>query len=450
MSTPPLRLKEWLVEQVESGRFPGLCWEDRGRRVFRIPWKHAAKQDYCQREDAALFKAWAIYKGKYHEGQDKADPSVWKTRLRCALNKSTDFKEIPELSHLDSSEPYKVYQVVTSPAPPEFHQETDKENSKESLQEPNIPTTSAQQERTPNGRSSKASTASSESGEESKDKPMQTSQDPSGLDQASPEPAHVQQQGVQVKGFFYGYTPAQLRCHTVPHIISPSSQCADVESINSDFWLHIRLYYCNVLVKEVTTSTAEGCRLTFLPVPVDNPCLYGPSGMEQIQLPSPSVLAGNSRLSRGAGVLSRLLPHLHRGVLMWVAPEGVFLKRQCQGRVYWKGPLAPHADRPNKLEREKTYKLMDAEQFRQQLETYKSHGEPPPQYQISLCFGEEYPAAQNQKFQGFIMAHVEPVFARDLFLRVQQSVSSSLQNSLCGNADASRNVSQILKQMCSP
>uniref|UniRef100_A0A803T7E9 Interferon regulatory factor-3 domain-containing protein n=1 Tax=Anolis carolinensis TaxID=28377 RepID=A0A803T7E9_ANOCA len=141
-----------------------------------------------------------------------------------------------------------------------------------------------------------------------------------------------------------------------------------------DFWLHIRLYYCNVLVKEVTTSSAEGCRLTFLPVPADNPCLYGPSGMEQIELPSPSILAGKSQLSRGVGVLERLLPHLHRGVLLWVAPEGVFLKRQCQGRVYWKGPLAPHADRPNKLEREKTYKLMDAEQFRQ------GELEPPPAF----------------------------------------------------------------------
>lgn len=58
-------------------------------------------------------QAWAIYKGKYHEGLDKADPSVWKTRLRCALNKSTDFQEVPEQSHLDISEPYKVYRIVS-------------------------------------------------------------------------------------------------------------------------------------------------------------------------------------------------------------------------------------------------------------------------------------------------------------------------------------------------
>lgn len=184
-----MRLKEWLIAQIDSGRYTGLNWENQEKTMFRIPWKHAAKQDYRQNEDAALFKvrdeilslwsvrficikgnnqaypngylegfvslyqglyliirlylifvhqlevvllrkinvfqsqshklnndlllqAWAIYKGKYREGRDKADPSVWKTRLRCALNKSTEFQEVPERSQLDISEPYKVYRIL--------------------------------------------------------------------------------------------------------------------------------------------------------------------------------------------------------------------------------------------------------------------------------------------------------------------------------------------------
>lgn len=51
-----MRLKEWLIAQIDSGRYPGLRWENRHRTLFRIPWKHAAKQDYRQQEDAALFK----------------------------------------------------------------------------------------------------------------------------------------------------------------------------------------------------------------------------------------------------------------------------------------------------------------------------------------------------------------------------------------------------------
>lgn len=56
-------------------------------------------------------QAWAVYKGKYREGKDKADPTMWKTRLRCALNKSTDFQEVPERNQLDITEPYKVYRI---------------------------------------------------------------------------------------------------------------------------------------------------------------------------------------------------------------------------------------------------------------------------------------------------------------------------------------------------
>ena len=63
-------------------------------------------------------QAWAVYKGKYREGKDKADPTMWKTRLRCALNKSTDFQEVPERNQLDITEPYKVYLINNTPAGP--------------------------------------------------------------------------------------------------------------------------------------------------------------------------------------------------------------------------------------------------------------------------------------------------------------------------------------------
>lgn len=56
-------------------------------------------------------QAWAVFKGKFKEG-DKAEPATWKTRLRCALNKSPDFEEVTDRSQLDISEPYKVYRIV--------------------------------------------------------------------------------------------------------------------------------------------------------------------------------------------------------------------------------------------------------------------------------------------------------------------------------------------------
>ncbi|NWI49136.1 IRF4 factor, partial [Calyptomena viridis] len=411
----PMRLKEWLIAQIDSGRYPGLRWENRHRTLFRIPWKHAAKQDYRQQEDAALFKAWAVYKGKYHEGMDKADPSTWKTRLRCALNKSTDFQEVPERSQLDISEPYKVYQIMTDGAC----------GAGTSLCS------------YPQG-----GTTGSLKKEKSQKDMLETSH-------VSPQPllpAHPTEQGYVVRGVFYGWNPTHSQLLPRPQSYLP------VEDVNnSDCWLHIRLYYCDVLVKEVTTRTAEGCRIATRTVPADSEHFYGPSCMEQIEFPPPQALSTHGHVPGMANVLERLLPHLERGVLLWVAPEGVFMKRQCQGRVYWNGPLAPHSNWPNKLEREKTYKLLDTQQYLQQLREYLSNGQFMPQYQIHLCFGEEYPTRAERPFQKLIMARVEPVFARELFHHAQRLRPTLLHNSPqpCAPGTSSH-VMCVLKQLCQP
>lgn len=50
------KLRQWLIDQIDSGEYPGLIWENDEKSIFRIPWKHAGKQDYNRDEDAALFK----------------------------------------------------------------------------------------------------------------------------------------------------------------------------------------------------------------------------------------------------------------------------------------------------------------------------------------------------------------------------------------------------------
>ena len=54
---------------------------------------------------------------------------------------------------------------------------------------------------------------------------------------------------------------------------------------------------------------------------------------------------------------------LEKGVMLWMGHDGLYAKRLCQGRVYWEGPLAPNKDKPNKLEKEFTCKLLDTQQF---------------------------------------------------------------------------------------
>lgn len=56
MSSGNGKLRQWLIDQVDTGKYPGLVWENDEKSIFRIPWKHAGKQDYNRDEDAALFK----------------------------------------------------------------------------------------------------------------------------------------------------------------------------------------------------------------------------------------------------------------------------------------------------------------------------------------------------------------------------------------------------------
>lgn len=135
------------------------------------------------------------------------------------------------------------------------------------------------------------------------------------------------------------------------------SQCfvRALSPLPADCWLHVRLFYGAKLVREAIARTAEGCQLSPRAAPATSESLLGPPPrIAQVRFPEPPP---------GALVLQRLLPHLERGVLLWVAPEGVFAKRLCQGRVYWRGPLAPHRTQPNKLERERTCQLLDTRRF---------------------------------------------------------------------------------------
>ncbi|XP_019391512.1 PREDICTED: interferon regulatory factor 8 isoform X1 [Crocodylus porosus] len=385
------RLRQWLIEQIDSGMYSGLIWENEEKNMFRIPWKHAGKQDYNQEVDASIFKAWAVFKGKYKEG-DKAEPATWKTRLRCALNKSPDFEEVTDRSQLDISEPYKVYRIV-----PEEEQKC------------------------------KIGIANGNSLNEVNDMDCSPS---TIVDDLMKEPSCVDEYLGIIKR---SPSPPQESCRNPPipdwwmqpsnpsavPLMNGYSNCEQLQGHSGYCQMVISFYYGGKLVGHTTTSYPEGCRISLSQPPTHSEKVCTDS-LEHIRFPSADTIPND----RQKQIMRKLFGHLERGVLLHSNKQGIFIKRLCQGRVFWSGNTLLFKDRPNKLGRDEVVKIFDTNQFIRELQQFYSNQGRFPDSKVTLCFGEEFPDAVPLRCK-LILVQVEQVFVRQLVEEGGRSYSNS-------------------------
>ncbi|XP_051266731.1 interferon regulatory factor 9 isoform X2 [Dicentrarchus labrax] len=356
------RLRSWIVEQVSSGKYPGLVWDDEAKTMFRIPWKHAGKQDFRKDEDAAIFKAWAEFKGKLTDGSQD-NPASWKTRLRCALNKSPEFMEVMERAQLDISEPYKVYRLV--PINEQGVVVPEKKCRVKAAKRPK--------------RRRRSSSSDSESDDGGVGKQIKTEEVTS---QLSVEETHVTvltEEPAQHSNAIQRDVVDEIRLD----VRIEESVAAPTEGQDS---FSVVVHY---LGQEVLKRQIQGTdvRITYLPsslVPPTSAALK--ARFPRIPLPEPpsTLPVGQERQA-----LATLLPFMEKGVVLTSTPQGVYGKRFCQGRVFWTGP---HTTAPglHKMERNtEPVMLFSKDAFKQQLDNFRSNGGVPPQCGVTLCFGEE-------------------------------------------------------------
>uniref|UniRef100_A0A672FEB9 Interferon regulatory factor 4-like n=1 Tax=Salarias fasciatus TaxID=181472 RepID=A0A672FEB9_SALFA len=369
------KLRQWLIEQVDCGKYPGLVWENDEKSIFRIPWKHAGKQDYNRDEDAALFKAWALFKGKFREGIDKPDPPTWKTRLRCR-------------SQLDISDPYKVYRIIPEGAKKRPRQEDSPLSPVSYQMHPSytaVPTQMPQYMPTPDCGW------------------RDYCQEPASLPElpfpqcpcpprSLPWQGPSMENGYQLRASIYSYGPdSQPSPFTLDAGIRPAEALPD-------YRLHVSVYSRDTLVREVTTSSPDGCHIT--PYSPEKHYLT-PGSPEVVPLP----VDGPSAQRRADECPSSPPSGLERGVLLWMAADGLYARRLCQSRVYWQRGPAGYGDKFNKLERDVNCKLLHTGL----PDSYTLHGRPLPAFLVLLSFGDECLDPQRQRRT--LTVQVEPLFA---------------------------------------
>ncbi|CAL8254806.1 unnamed protein product [Merluccius merluccius] len=395
------KLRQWLIDQVDSGSYPGLVWENDDKSIFRIPWKHAGKQDYNRDEDAALFKAWALFKGKFREGIDKPDPPTWKTRLRCALNKSNDFEELVERSQLDISDPYKVYRIIPEGAKRRPRQEDSP------LSPMSYPPYHALPSQVPHLHIASPECNWRECYHEPPPHPElpfpQCSYPPRGPPWQGPP----MENGFQFKGSFHYMHPD---VQPSPFTLDPGMRSADTLS---DPRLHVSVYYRNTLVREATVSNPEGCHLA--PCTLEDKPYRTPGAPDLIPLPL-EVLSTQGR--SGEECPPSPPPMGERGVMLWMTPDGVYARRLCQESVYWQAGGFPYADKLNKMERDVICKVLHTQDFLTEIQGHGLHGRIPP-FQALLSFGDE--CVDHHRPSRTLIVQVEPLFAKQLFCYTQHT-----------------------------
>uniref|UniRef100_H2ZWF7 Interferon regulatory factor n=1 Tax=Latimeria chalumnae TaxID=7897 RepID=H2ZWF7_LATCH len=112
MPTTRMRMRPWLELQINSNAIPGLKWINKEKKIFQIPWKHAARHGWDMDKDACLFRNWAEHTGRYKPGEQDADPKTWKANFRCAMNSLPDIEEVKDKSINKGSSAVRVYRML--------------------------------------------------------------------------------------------------------------------------------------------------------------------------------------------------------------------------------------------------------------------------------------------------------------------------------------------------
>ncbi|XP_078501081.1 interferon regulatory factor 9-like isoform X3 [Lissotriton helveticus] len=402
------KLKPWMIEQVDSGKYPGLTWIDPDHTCFRIPWKHGGKQDFRHHEDAAIFKAWAIYKNKYKD-EDKMEAAIWKTRLRCTLNKSPKFAEVPDRSQLDISEPYKVYRLV----PPGEQRVKEASNSRKRKVKEETKDVSSEDEVKPK-RTSILVCMEAEAEVESV--PTVSSSlylEDSGIGSASSSPQGGSGSPQNVPDSPQRSPDSQLEI-TLNLVATEAADTTLVleEGINA---MRVTIFYGahRMLQKDILSGD---CKISSA-----QPALVA-SQMERIYLPPATTIQDPVRQQP----TQELLTFLKKGLMLASTPQGIFAQRFCQGRVFWTGPCSPQSGMSNKLEKGACVKIFDTNRFLNDLDLYQSCQGPKPKYQVIICFGEEI-SEHDRKEDKLITVQLSQMLALQ---QLTQEVSEAFSNSI--------------------
>ncbi|XP_060694961.1 interferon regulatory factor 7 [Hemiscyllium ocellatum] len=471
MNNQKPQFRSWLIAQVNSGSYHGLRWLDHGKTMFRIPWKHASRQDLCE-NDYSIFKGWATVSGKCTDG-----PPKWKTNFRCALNNIDSFTLLEDNSK-ESTDPHKIYVItndkVNSALDPNMDGTLQEDDNLESqlhispetnLEQPNFALYDPQQ-------SSAMFHNEGQLEEWIPDFELMNLSD-SAEDQMAPglfNPANIYNS--DVNGIYnfqvppgtppqevFNVSPAQVvptdeyrelpsqtynadqTCEPllVPtfHVMENVTQEIPVHYPASDVPLNpapgtqveiptvtqlpqvlrdfdITIYYRGKKVFQSTVSNANGCRLYH---DEENERF---AQLHHIRFPSTEEIKDHQQKK----FTNHLLSNMAGGLLLENKNGDLFAKRLGKCQVFWTRSGATMNEESQKLNRNEEIKLFSLKDFYMECMEFMEQQRGMPQSSIFLCFGQQFRIGNEKK--KLILVKIVPKICICLIEYTQQEGASSL------------------------
>ncbi|MBN3274471.1 IRF8 factor, partial [Polyodon spathula] len=375
---------KWLIDQINSGQYPGLEWVDKDR--FRIPWKHNSRKD-CSDDDCMIFKAWAIASEKFHENQN--DKSKWKTNFRCALNSLKNFIKTEDKSK-ESGDPYKVYQILETPTLCSLAREW------HTVQQGKLNSRSWQLYRCIYIHSNNFYYSILKCVEALKQHLTVISflKLKTGQNNNSPE---LNRRGVLLLTDLFSLN------------IENELLLPDLND------LEITIYYRK---QTVLFTQLRGPKVQ-LHYNKEDPSL-GPEGL--VCFPGTELLVDHRQIK----YTQKLLNSIQRGLLLEVKPKGIYGTRLDKCHVYT-AHNTPVIEEPSKLPSNREVELLSFQKYLKDLFDFKENKSGSPDYAIFLCFGEKFPD-EKPRDKKLIIVKVVPLFCRFWHEMAQRDGASSLQS----------------------
>nr|UNH56804.1 interferon regulatory factor 7 [Mastacembelus armatus] len=390
MQSPPKpQFATWLLEQVGTGQYRGLCYVEQNK--FRVPWKHNSRKD-CDDEDNKIFRAWAVASGKIYEFPN--DKARWKTNFRCALNNLYMRFKMVEDNSKNPDHPHKIYEIINT------------EHRKD-----NLPTQEPQKdsdlipdiynaEYFPSGNENLLNNFMAlKLGNHPREEQLWAA------NYSQPSPDVLQNYPAAVE-----HHPQVLPDQPLYYEVLNSPPQPSIHD------LEISIHYRK---KEMLKLTITTCRLQ-LHYQNEDPELNA----HYLCFPSTDGLLDQKQIN----YTNRLLNTIQKGLLLEVQDTGIYAYRQDKCHVFasTSDPNVAHPD-PRKLPQNTAVELLSFEKYVNELRQFRNNNGSSPNYTINMCFGEKFPDGKPLE-KKLIVVKVVPLICRHFHEMAQIEGASSLHS----------------------